>query len=343
MYTQVHRPRHLAPAALDGLLARGWYRMGTALFTCRFVTLEDGVLRSAIWTRQELADFEFRSSHRKLLAKARKRFRVTVGPAVLDEAREVLYQRYLTTARGDRSEDLYSFLGDEDHDGPFDTREVALYDEHGLAAFSWFDLGERAAMSLIGVYEPEHARHSLGFTTMLLEIEEALGRGLQFHYSGYVLPGHPAMDYKLRAASQFFEAETGRWRPLADLDGYTLPVDRLRRRLDVAQRALADLGVGAVRVRYPHADLAAWNAHLSASLRHPLVLICGRGPSGVVLVVYDLDTGHYLALRCALATLKGASDDSPMLLMVDEELAASEQVDEVVDAVASLRAVGRTD
>ena len=91
----------------------------------------------------------------------------------------------------------------------FDTREVRVWNGDRLVAFSWFDLGRESVQSLIGVYEPSMARQSLGFYTMLLEVQHALEQGLRFHYPGYVLPGDPAMlstKWKLQRAAKQYKA-----------------------------------------------------------------------------------------------------------------------------------------
>ena len=53
LHTRILRPERILPEELDSYLARGWYRIGQTLMTCRFV-LYDGNLRSAVWTRSPL-------------------------------------------------------------------------------------------------------------------------------------------------------------------------------------------------------------------------------------------------------------------------------------------------
>ncbi len=208
MTTRVVRLERLSPQALDDYLAQGWFRIGQTLMTCRLV-LFDGVLRTALWTRLPLEQHRFRRSSRKLLSRNRRHFQIAFHDhARLDDEHESLYQRYRAVARGERSPSLEDFLyGDSDPVGLFDTREVSLSLDGRLVAFSWFDLGEDSSQSLMGVYEPSLSSHSLGFTTMLLEIEYSMQRGLRWFYPGYVLPGEPAMDYKLRVGDvQFRDA-----------------------------------------------------------------------------------------------------------------------------------------
>ena len=55
-----------------------------------------------------------------------------------------------------------------------DTREVKIYDGDKLAAFSFFDKGQRSMYSKQGIYDPAYHQFSLGFFTMLVEIQYAL-------------------------------------------------------------------------------------------------------------------------------------------------------------------------
>ena len=214
MTTRVVRPDRLTRGELDAYLEQGWFRIGQTMMTCR-VVLFDGTLRTALWTRLPLQGHEFSRSSRKLLSRNRRRFRVEVRDVVVDDQREALYQRYRRAARGDRSPSLDDFLyGDADPLDLFYTREIDLWQGDRLVAFSWFDVGHQTAQSLMGVYDPELSRHSLGFTTMLLEIEEAARAGVRYYYPGYVLPGEPAMDYKLRIGNvEWHDPDRGVWRP----------------------------------------------------------------------------------------------------------------------------------
>ena len=86
MHTRIHRPERFTPDELDGYLARGWYRIGQTLMTCRFV-LYDGVLRSAVWTRAPLSSVQLGKSSKKLLQRNDRRFRITSGPHAPDNWR----------------------------------------------------------------------------------------------------------------------------------------------------------------------------------------------------------------------------------------------------------------
>jgi arginyl-tRNA--protein-N-Asp/Glu arginylyltransferase len=341
MHVRVVRPEVLRPEDLDGFLALGWFRIGQAMMTCR-VVLFDGHLRPSVWTRLPLEGFAPSRNGRKLLARNLAHYRVDVGPAIVDEEHEALYQRYRGHARGDRSPTLDDFLyGDSDRD-VFDTRELSLRDERGaLVAYSWFDVGRDSLQSLIGVYEPDRARESLGLTTLLAEATWAAEHGLRFHYPGYVLPGDPSMDYKLRlgARMEFLDPVEQDWRGIAHLPGLALPTHQLEHRLEVARRALAAVGVPTALRRYPWFEAPAWQPDLSACVDQPLLVECfpERAGGTFLAVTYDLDHDRYSVLRClrARAVTRGRADvETPIeLWLVAERVGAHVSTEELAREV----------
>jgi len=296
-------PQSLTPEDLDRWLARGWYRMGQSLFTARYVVFDD-VLRAAVWTRLDLQGYRFRKSLRRVLNRVDTDFRTEVGPCVLDAEHEQLYQRYRAIAKGERSPSLHDFLhGDSDVD-LFDTQEVRVRDGDRLVAFSWFDAGREGIQSLIGVYEPDLARYSLGFYTMLAEIRYGLETGRRWFYPGYVLPGDPSMDYKLRVGDmEFLDPELNRWRPWREFASYDLPTERLKKGLEEARRALVQRGVPARQRLIAWFDVAARQPALASCLSEPLVVECwpDRSEPTRLMACYDVDRRHWSLVRCLRA------------------------------------------
>jgi leucyl-tRNA---protein transferase len=340
MHVRVVRPEQLSPDDLDDYLARGWFRIGQAMMTCRVVQF-DGELRPAIWTRLPLRGHAFRKNSRKLLARNTRDFRVEVGGAKIDDDREALYQRYLAVARGERSPTLVDFLyGDSERD-VFDTQEISLWDVDRLVAFSWFDRGRRSVQSLIGVYEPELERRSLGFTTMLLEVDVAQESGLEWHYPGYVLPGDAAMDYKLRIGEvEFLDPWHQDWRPIPELERLPLPTDRLEQALRDVREALLRAGIPAEVRRYPWFEAPAWQTDLAACLDQPLVVECfpERAGSTLLLVTHDVDRDQFSIVRAlrARAVTRGRSEiEVPIeLWLVAERLCSRTSADATAAEVA---------
>jgi len=304
VYTRIHHPTDVPPQDLDRYLRLGWYRIGQAMVTCRFVWARDGVLRDAVWTRTDLDAYRQRRSHRRLHKRNGATFTVTDQPLVLDQEHEEVYRRYLTVAQGHRPTTLEGAL----HGGApldrFRTRELALRDQYGrLAGFCAFDLGRESLQSLMGVYDPAYRRHGLGFWTLLLEVEHARRLGLRYHYAGYVLPGDVSMDYKLRVgAMEFLDPDTGTWRPWEAFEQVHLPTDRLEGSLQDVCDSLRARGIAADLADYRFHEVGAWNPQLGRTLAHPRVVVVdpdeARGWD--LLVARDLDRRCYeliVALR----------------------------------------------
>jgi len=347
MHTRVARLSHLSGGELDRYLERGWYRIGPTMMTCRFVHFDD-VLRTAVWTRLDLQGYRFRKSLRRTLNKVEREMVVTVGLPVLDAEHEAIYQRYRTIARGERSATLVDFLyGDRDPSRDvFDTREVTFRTPDGrLAGFSWFDIGATAIQSLVGVYDPAFAGLSLGFASMLVEIRWAQAHGMRWFYPGYVLPGAPAMDYKLRVGDVEYLHPSGDWRPWAEIDLSVMPTEVLDHHLSVAEAHLDDRGASYERFVYPMFEAPAWHTNLSTCLTEPLVLLLpGPNERSPRVLYWDLDRGAYRLRRCvrASAIARSTRDDetegTPVeLLVVVEDLATRESPGAIAAAAASLR------
>lgn len=343
MHIRVTRPDQLSPEELDLYLAEGWFRIGQSLMTCRLIHSSRG-LRSTIWTRLPLAGHRFSSSARRLLSQNRRRYRVEHRPLLIDAAREALYQRYLTIAEGERSASLSDFLSHHADRGLFDTHEISLWDVDELVALSWFDRGRDSVQSLLGIYEPAFHRDSLGFTTMLLEVDHAAREGLAFHYPGYVLPGDPSMDYKLRlGAMEFLDPWTQAWRPLPELAGTRLPHLALEQALEAVSAALEAAGYPNTLRSYPMFEAPAWQEELPAAIDQPLVVEClpGFRSGTLLLVTHDIVTGSYTVLRAKRARTfpKGRPDLlSPFELWLWPEVLFTASTAEAVAAELQRRA-----
>lgn len=333
MHTQLARPDQISSSDLDDWLERGWYRVGQILMTCRFV-LNDTGLRSAVWTRVPLDGYRFKRSHRKLLSKVDRAFELVEGPARPDPLREDLYARYLATVKGERAASLTEFLGRGERER-FDTQELAMWEGDRLVGFSWFDMGERSIQSLIAVYDPDYRKMSLGFTTLLLEMRVGMREGLDYHYAGYVLPGDPTMDYKLRPRPiEFFDEHAGDWRPWEELGEEHLPAERIQARLDEARSRLADIGIAATRFEYPPYGLRS--THMPQLLGEPVALRIGRDGRASTLLVFDVEQESYRVLTCYRAWAQRVGPDNEplepieVMVRIGEECVSTE-VEDIVD------------
>jgi leucyl-tRNA---protein transferase len=278
-------PSALAPAELDDYLARGWYRVGASLFTSRYL-LSDGELRSTVWTRSRIEGHRFGRNARRLLRRNDALLRRELRPAAPDTLREALYQRYLQHVGPGRSASLSDFLRGEGDPDVFDTWEIGFYQGEALVGFSWFDRGASTLQSLIGVFDPDRAHLSLGRYSLLCEVRLCIEEGRDFHYSGYVLPGDPKMDYKLSAGGiEFLDDRDLRWRPWAEFDPAEAPLERLRERLRRVVEGLGQRGLRASLLDNPAFDLPHFHEPLAHCATEPLLVAVPTRQPGASLLV----------------------------------------------------------
>lgn len=302
MYTRTALPDAVQPDELDRYLREGWFRIGQHMVHCTFVWSGDLQLRSAIWTRTRLDGFTWRRSHRRLMRRNLARFQVHERPLAIDGEHEDLYARYVEVARGDRSPTLRDALMAGQPRDRFATRLLDLRDGDGaLVGFSVFDLGDASLQSLMGVYDPDHARDGLGFWTLLLEVEHARATGRHFHYAGYVLPGDPSMDYKLRVGHmEFLHPDRGEWRPWSEFEALALPSSVMEQRLQALVDALAAHGVPSAIRSYRMYEAPSWNPAIGAAVAHPRVVVLEPDAPGPALHIaaWDLRQQRYEVLPC---------------------------------------------
>ncbi|MEM9992319.1 MAG: arginine-tRNA-protein transferase, partial [Bacteroidota bacterium] len=186
----------MSGATLDHYLAKGWYRMGQGIFTCHFLCFGERIY-SAIWLRLSLKDYTFRKSLRKVI-KRNQQFKTLIRPAQIDKQKEILYQRYRWYSfKGNISTSLQESLQDGGHTNIYNTYESCVYDGDKLVAVSFFDLGDNSIASILGMYDPDYAGYSLGFYTMLVEIQYGQAQQFDYYYPGYIVPGYERFDYKM--------------------------------------------------------------------------------------------------------------------------------------------------
>lgn len=300
-------PEVLQPAELDAFLAAGWFRMRQAVFTCRFV-LEGGDLHTALWIRVPLSGYRFKKSLRRVLNRNDRLYGVTIGPLVLDEEKEALFQRYRAAFQGELAPTLVDALFDDDDRDIFNTWQTEVRLDGRLVAFSVFDQGGAAVESIMGIWEPSMRAHGLGLYTMLLEVRYARDEAFDLYYPGYVAPGCEAFDYKLRLDGvEYLHPDGGGWRGIDALDESDLPSARYRAALDDVEAELTELGVPHERRLYPLYRLVAVDERLTRCLEVPLfVQVHPESESDVTLALtWDPNEETFSLLACvAIADLK---------------------------------------
>jgi len=296
MYVEMVHPDALSPADLDEYLARGWYRMVQSIFTCRFVMMRGNVY-SAMWLRLPLSDYRFKKSLRRRMTRNANKFRIEMGPVALSKEKERLYNVYRKTFPADLSPSLeISLYGGSDR-RIFDTHEFRVYDVDRLIACSFFDKGAKGLQSVLGIYDPEYSQHSLGLHTMLLEIQYGVEGQYTYFYPGYVAPGYPTFDYKLRIGDvEAYDTMTGQWVPFSHIDQSDMPDQQLSEGLSKLDHALEQANIPHELKLYPPFRLSGLDERLENFLTQPLFYECFPGHKrGFCLgatYVYETQTFH---------------------------------------------------
>jgi arginyl-tRNA--protein-N-Asp/Glu arginylyltransferase len=217
-YFDIRYPSGLNPTELDQLLALGWFRMHQAIFTTSHLQREDRLL-PVHWLRYPIHDLRPHRSHQRLRVR-NKDFRVEVEELQnVPVDHEVLFARYRASIDFDGAASVTSWLWDDEAPGNsiYSTRLISVYDHQQLIAGGCFDIGQKAAASILHYFDPAYARFSLGRYLMLLTVDFLRNTEVQYYYPGYVVEGDPKMNYKLFLgfeAAQYFDPSQAAWRSL---------------------------------------------------------------------------------------------------------------------------------
>jgi len=301
MFAEKHYPDFMAPEQLDAYLAKGWYRMGQTIFTTHFLCFGEQFY-SALWIRLPLQGYRFRKSLRKTMRKNDSCFTTHFRKAYIDREKEVLYQRYKANFPGLLAPTLRDSLLDGEDFNIYNTFEVAVYADRRLVAASFFDLGRESAASIMGMYDPAYAKYSLGFFTMLKEIEFCLEHGFLFYYPGYVVPGYQRFDYKIRIGKEveYYDLGSNQWHPYHSLNEEHIPLQKMQRRLGGLQEHLRAVNIRTDLRYYPlfEANLFGfWRTHF---FDYPLFLLCPSaiGHQSFLICIYNVRDEQYHLLHC---------------------------------------------
>lgn len=300
MFAEKHYPEMMSPDELDAYLAKGWYRMGQAIFTTHFLCFGEDFY-SAIWIRLPLKGYAFRKSLRKIVNKVQKNFKTVIRKASIDDTREALYQKYRFSFKGLLAPNLRDSLMDGEEFNLFNTYQINVYDGDKLIGLSYFDIGRNGAASITGIYDPDYSKYSMGIYTMLMEVEFCQQRGMKYYYPGYVVPGYDRFNYKLKLGEvSYFDLKTRGWHPYKKLKEQDIPINRIRKKLNDLQILLEDGNIFSQKLYYPLFEANLFGFWPTYFFDFPLFLLIhvGRKENYFTLVAYDIRESTYQLLGC---------------------------------------------
>lgn len=286
---------------LDDYLERGWYRMGQSIFTTHFICFEQDLF-PAIWIRLDVPQHTFTKSQRKLLRRCADRFTIRFADLDLTDEKEALYDRYKKHFKGYIAYSLRDNLYDGGHVNAYNSKEVTIYDGDRLVGFSCFDVGRDSAASIVGIYDPDYQALSIGYYTMLLEVEYCRQHGIRHYYPGYVVPGYKRFDYKLRIGQvEYLDIALDQWHPFHTWPNWQNPLDTMQQQLGHLRDVLSANNIYGRVYTYPLFEALLFGLMPDSYLEYPVVLLL-RAPVAddrcYYLTVYDVRSKLYKLFRC---------------------------------------------
>ncbi|RYF89076.1 MAG: GNAT family N-acetyltransferase [Chitinophagaceae bacterium] len=206
-------PTHLSGSELDVFLAKGWYRMGQAIFTTHGIVQQNQVFR-VFWLRYPIQLLPSANKVSQKILEKNSCFHTSVVALHITEEMEALYESYKAGVNFDAAPDVNQWLFDGKTSNVFDTYAVEVRDEGRLIAVGIFDLGKKSIAGIMNFYHPSYKKYSPGKYLMLQKIKYAKENKIKWYYPGYIVAGYPKFDYKLfvdKGLAEIFIPEFNRW------------------------------------------------------------------------------------------------------------------------------------
>ncbi len=192
MPLQWPRRTYLGPD-VDAFLAAGYRRSGAFLYRTRCPNCQ-----ACEPTRVRVADFQMRSSQRRVLRRGDKALDVQVVPATVDDRHVELFNRH----RNER--ELGSELEDIDQlaykaflvDTFCRTVEFQFRLQDELIGVAVADLGERSVSAVYTYFDPAYSRYSLGTYAILKQLQWCQQNDQEFLYLGLYVAENRHLNYK---------------------------------------------------------------------------------------------------------------------------------------------------
>lgn len=288
----------LSKKALDQAMETGYYRNGSEFFTTSARHMGQNWVPS-IMLRLPINGFEFKKRHKKLLRVNQKSFKHVVKAFAPCLEKELLWQRFKSGVH------KWQFIPKLEHhlfrDKPptnFHAMELSVFHGEKLVAFTAFDLGETSLSSLEAAYDPDYGQYSLGFYTMLLEIEYCRDNQLSHYYPGFLPKDDSMFAYKLRPGEmEYFQLKSAQWKPISGLQKEDWLMENVVEKNDSLKAALQAAGFFVINGYAYCLHVPSKKALLQASNLNLLVPIQGDFGTSLLVVYWDELSGGYKAFE----------------------------------------------
>lgn len=312
MPTLFYSPAALASLEdLDRYLAMGWRTTGQSIYNCNFLELDDGNLVSVLPSRLPLAGHQFSKGMRKILRRNSSRYTTKIRVAGLMKGEESrVNSAYMAQNPAKTLLNLsYHTFSAAHQRFVLNTHQVAVYDGKELVAFSYFDVGEKAAYGKAAVYDPRYAKDQLGLFTMIQEVEFCKSQNLHYYYPGYVSDDTPLFDYKHRIGLlEFYELFSQQWIRYGQQPALQKPLDILLEKTQQLEKLLQSAGWPTTVYAYKNFSRRYLLQGHSAWLDTPLFIYLKQvGEQDHLLAYFNPDSCSYDLLVATVAFLSPAS------------------------------------
>jgi arginine-tRNA-protein transferase len=270
---------------LDKLLATGYFRTGNYLMRTRVLYFNDQILNT-LHIRIQLSQHQFTKSLQKILRRNNSRFTYQIQPYNITIEKELLYKAHRKRFKGNASASLSGFMYDNHNKNIFNTFEINIYENDRLIGFSFFDVGITSMASIIGIFDQDYAKCSIGIYTMLLEMEYAKSMGLKYYYPGYVAYEPSQFNYKLRLSDtfEFYDWYSKRWISFDKRDKKVKVNDFFNEKMTVAKSWLEALKLPYKELFYPYFYMGSMYTKSD----------CVKGVHHLQIQDFDIDGLYYI-------------------------------------------------
>ncbi len=200
---------------LDQFLSAGWYRMGSTLFTTKFIyPFNNEITAGVFWLRYLVDNVRLNKKSLALFAK-NSRFTFEYKSFALTGELITLHQLYTQNLKFTTSGSLVLLLEDI-YNIVFDSTIIEVRDDGKLVAAGIFDIGTESIAGIINFYNPDYKKFSPGKFLILLKYQFCVKNNIPLYYPGYFMPQYPIFDYKLfldKNATEVFLPDEKKWIP----------------------------------------------------------------------------------------------------------------------------------
>ncbi|MES2703370.1 MAG: GNAT family N-acetyltransferase [Bacteroidota bacterium] len=198
---------------LDFLLARGYYRMGSTMFTTAYLESPSAIF-PVHWLRYRIADVTDAFFKTRNFTKLSNKYEICyVDLNSIKDDLNLLFSQYRLSTKFAEPETLDSLWGAELDS--FDSRVITVKDNGELIAAGIFDIGKYTVAAIKNFYDPRYAREGLGIFLLMELVRYCRAEAIPLLYPGYIVPGIPNFDYKVKngfsSLTEVFLEDTQQW------------------------------------------------------------------------------------------------------------------------------------